>query len=176
MRAEYTAHVQDAGLDESEDVEGLLGEPEGAQRALARLYLSAAALKGLREPKGQQVGFWILGCHSALLLLLWAGGNDQVGPSLTGVGAGGLVLSGLTLWARRLAPELRTLVTGHGGLWAVNFSLWVNWMVEAGQTGTAPNAFVRLLPLLWILWGATLFEEVRRLRRTLALEQPAVSA
>lgn len=175
MRAEYTAHVQDAGLDEAEDVEGLLGKPEEARRSLGRVYLDAATFEGLREPRGQRVGFWILGAYGVLLLLLWAGGNDQVGPPLTGVAIAGSLLALFTLGIRRMGPELRALLQTNLGFWAVNFSFWVSWTTGA-WTGEPPLWLIMGFPLMWLCWGAEVTFKSQKLRRTLALEQPAVFA
>ncbi|PTA68647.1 hypothetical protein [Deinococcus arcticus] len=169
MRAEYTAHVQDAGVGEG-DVQAVLGTPEEARQALGRLYLTAHDLDGLRPSRIHFLGSWLLAGYGTLLLLLWAGGNDQVGPGLTGVLVAGLVLGGLTIWTRRLAPELRALLRVQGGLWAVNLSFWLGWLT-GGWTGEPPLWLVLGFPLVWVCWGAEVRFRSRKLYRTLALEQ-----
>lgn len=170
MTAEYQAHVQDAmtgGLTEPEAV-ATLGDPEQVNRALRRTYATDEELSSSQGAWMWMFSLLVVTGYGAVTL--WLVRPDAATGPLVAL----LLAPLISLLVQRQPQPVRNFLLATAGQWIVNFSLWMNWMLQLWRGDPASlQSFLWLMPTLWLVWMLDAGRRVQRMQRTLHLEGQA---
>ncbi|GGS02284.1 HAAS signaling domain-containing protein [Deinococcus sedimenti] len=166
MTAEYHAHVQDAmhsGLTEPEAV-ATLGDPAQVNRALRRTYATDEELSNSQGAWMWMFSLLVVTSYAAVTLWL-VRPEAATGPLVA------LLLAPLIwLLVRREPQPVRNFLLATAGHWIVNFSLWMNWMLQLWRGDAPPSqGLLWFFPVLWLVWMLDAGRRIQRIQRTLKL-------